>query len=181
MSQSKVFGLAEAWKVISPRTAHGRNTWISNLVCVVTEDGRKKTHPTEQAIGQLLAKIEHDDKWFPGKVYGERTGRPVQIPSRNKAAIARCAMAIKSDGREPTFANVISRSEKASINPITKKVISPWSFGKILKERCYDEDPKDKWLHLPRVAGKPLTKEEIAKRLAFGKRMEGLRPSEFYT
>ena len=164
-----------------PDTAHGRNTWISNLVCVVTEDGRKKVHPTEQAVGKLLAKIEHDAHWFPGNVYGERTGRPVQIPSKNKAAIARSAMAIKRDGREPTFSNVISRSEKASINPITHKVMSPRSFSKILKERCYDEDPSDKWQHLPRSAGKPLTEEEIAKRLAFGQRMEGVLTSDFYT
>ena len=66
-SQCKVWALAEAWKIVKPDTVHGRNTWIKDKVEVVTEDKRKKTHPSEQAIGQLLAKMESDPHWFPGK------------------------------------------------------------------------------------------------------------------
>ena len=64
-SQSKVWALAEAWKLVKRETSYGRNVWIANLVEVVSEDRRKKEHPTEQAIGQLLAKIESDPSWFP--------------------------------------------------------------------------------------------------------------------
>ena len=94
-SQSKAWALAKAWEITHPGTTYGRNTWIAKLVEVVTEDKRRKQHPTEQAVGQLIAKIEDDPKWFPGKVYGSLGGAPEQIPSLNKATIARSAMALK--------------------------------------------------------------------------------------
>ena len=80
-SQAKVWGLAQAWEVMHPGTTHGRNTWIRDQVYVVTEDKRKKQHPSEQAIGQFLKKTEEDPSWFPGKLYGDKGGAPVQIPS----------------------------------------------------------------------------------------------------
>ena len=65
-SQAKVWALAKAWELTHMDTTYGRNTWIKGLVEVVTEDKRRKEHPTEQAIGKLLAKIENDPQWFPG-------------------------------------------------------------------------------------------------------------------
>ena len=90
-SQCKVWALAQAWGIVKPDTVHGRNTWIKGLVEVVTEDKRKKKHPNEQAIGQLLAKVESDPHWFPGKSYGSKAGAKERIPSMNKATIARSA------------------------------------------------------------------------------------------
>ena len=171
-SQAKAWGLAQAWEVMHPGTTHGRNTWIRDHVYVVTEDKRMKQHPSEQAIGQFLKKIEEDPSWFPGKLYGDKGGAPVQIPSVNKATMARSAMATKRKGDEPTYPNTLARNKRACINPVTGKEVSPWSVNKIFQERCYDEDPADKWKHLPRLAGKPLTEEEIRKRLIFGKLME---------
>ena len=65
-SQAKVWALAKAWELTHMDTTYGRNTWIKGLVEVVTEDKRRKEHPTEQAIGKLLAKIENNPQWFPG-------------------------------------------------------------------------------------------------------------------
>ena len=84
-SQSKVWALAKSWAATHPESGYGRNTWIKGLVEVVTKDKRRKAHPTEQAIGKLIAKIEADPSWFPGKVYGSLGGAPQQIPRLNKA------------------------------------------------------------------------------------------------
>ena len=170
-SQCKVLALAEAWKLVSPQTTHGRNTWIKNLVEVVTEDKRVKQHPTEQAIGKLLAKAQQDPHWFPGKLYGSKGGAPAQIPNSNKAAMARSAMATKGKGIEPTYPNMLARNPNAAINPVTGNQISQDSMSRIFAERCHDEDAEDTWQHLPRSSGQPLTITEIAKRLAFGKLM----------
>ena len=167
-SKCKVWALAEAWKVVKPDTVHGRNTWIKGLVEVVTEDRRQKKRPTEQAIGQLLAKKESDPQWFPGKQYGSKAGAKAQIPNVNKAVVARSAMALKESGVEPTYANVLARNPNAAKNPSTGEPMSPDSMSKIFKERCYDEVPEDTWGHLPRSSGQPLTLAEIEKRLAFG-------------
>ena len=179
-SQAKVWALAKAWEITHPGTTYGRNTWIKGLVEVVTEDKRKKEHPGEQAIGKLLAKIEDDPDWFPGKVYGSLGGAPAQIPIWNKATVARSAMAAKRGGTEPTYPNILARNKNAALNPVTGEVFSPNTMARIFKERCYDEDPADKWKHLPRSSGKPLTPKEIAKRLAFGQIMEDKHTPAWY-
>ena len=179
-SQAKVWGLAKAWDVMHPSTTYGRNTWIKNLVTVVTKDQRKKEHPGEQAIGKLIAKMEEDSDWFPGKLYGSLGGAPQQIPSLNKATVARSAMAQKKGGNEPTYPSTIARNKNAALNPATGEVFSPDTMSRIFQELCYDEDPSDTWKHLPRLAGKPLLPQEIAKRLAFGKLMEGKHTPEWF-
>ena len=179
-SQCKVWALAEAWKIVKPNTVHGRNTWIKDLVEVVTEDKRKKTHPTEQAIGRLLAKMESDPEWFPGKHDGSKLGAKAQIPNSNKAVIARSAMALKKTGMEPTYSNVLARNPNAALNPRTEEPISQNTMSRIFKERCYDEDPEDTWGHLPRSSGQPLTAGEISKRLTFGNLMKDKHTAEWF-
>ena len=159
-SQCKVWALAQAWGIVKPDTVHGRNTWIKGLVEVVTEDKRKKKHPTEQAIGQLLAKVESDPHWFPGKSYGSKAGAKERIPSMNKATIARSAMSLKKSGVEPTYSSVLARNPKAATNPVTDQPISPDTMSRIFKE-CYDEVPEDRWDHLPRSSGQPLTSQVL--------------------
>ena len=165
---------------MKPNYTYGRNTWIKDLVEVVTEDKRKKIHPTEQAIGKLLAKMESDPEWFPGKQYGSKAGAKEQIPNSNKAAIARSAMALKRNGGEPTYASVLARNPNAAKNPCTQEPISPDTMSKIFKERCYDEDRDDTWGHFARSSGQPLTAAEIIKRLTFGKLMMGKHTAEWF-
>ena len=180
-SQSKVWALAEAWKIVNPDTLHGRNTWISNLVEVVTEDKRTKKHPTEQAIGQLLAKIEADPQWFPGKMYGSKGGRKDQISNTNKTIVARSAMSLKRKGIEPTYPQILAHNKKAAKNPATGEAMSPDTMSRILEDKCYDsDDEEDKWKHLPRSTGQPLTPHEIDKRLTFGKLMVDKHTAEWY-
>ena len=163
-SQCKVWALAEAWKIVKPDTLHGRNTWIKDLVEVVTEDKRKKKHPTEQAIGQLLAKMESDPHWFPGKLYGSKAGAKEQIPNIHKVTIARSAMSLKKSGAAPTYSSALARNPEAAANPVTGQPISPDTMSRIFKEKCYDEVPEDTWDHLPRSSGQPFISSEVDKR-----------------
>ena len=172
--------MAKSWAATHPESGYGRNTWIKGLVEVVTKDKRRKAHPTEQAIGKLIAKIEADPSWFPGKVYGSLGGAPQQIPSLNKATVARSAMAWKKSGGEPTYPSTIARNKKAALNPVTGEPISPDTMSRIFREMCYDEGKDDKWQHLPRLSGKPFTPQEIRKRLAFGESMEGRHTAAWY-
>ena len=180
LSQCKAWALAQAWEVVHQDTVHGRNTWIAGLVEVVTEDKREKQRPTEQAIGKLLAKAESDPHWFPGKRYGSKAGAKERIPGMNKATIARSAMSLKKSGVEPTYSSVLARNPKAATNPDTGQPISPYTMSRIFKEKCYDEVPEDRWDHLPRSSGQPLTSQEINKRLSFGELMEGKHGAEWY-
>ena len=88
-SQAKVWALKEVWTELHPHTTHGRNTWIASKVSVIKAPGRGKgegkgkgkgrgesmcmgkgkgnLHPSEQAIGQLIIKLEEDSEWVPGK------------------------------------------------------------------------------------------------------------------
>ena len=114
--QAKVFGLKEAWEEMHGDKTYGQATWIAERVYV---QGTPKKHPSDTAVRKLLKKMEDDEDWFPGKVYGSLGGRPAQIPDTNKAAMARSAMALKSRGIEPTYALVIAQCPNASINPVT--------------------------------------------------------------
>ena len=111
------------------------------LVEVVTEDKRKKKHPTEQAIGQLLAKMEGDPRWFPGERYENKAGATDRILRMNKAAIARSAMPLKNSGAEPTYSSMLARNPKAAANPATGQPISPCTMSTIFKAMYYDAVP----------------------------------------
>ena len=74
-SQTKAWGLKHAWeRTHEEGQTHGRNTWIAERLYL---EGKPRRHPSGQAIGQLLAKMD-DDEWFPGKICGSGSlgGRP---------------------------------------------------------------------------------------------------------
>ena len=100
-SQAKVWALKEVWAELHPDTTHGRNTWIASKVSVIEAPDRGKgegkgkgsLHPSEQAIGKLIAKIDEDAEWFPGKRYGSLGGRPSVLSETSRTMFARSAMA----------------------------------------------------------------------------------------
>ena len=84
--QLKVWALREAWMDFKTGT-FGMNTWIAEKLTKIG-GGR----PTSAAVNQLLAKIDNDEDWYPGKQYGEKRGRKRDLRGAAPArpGLARC-------------------------------------------------------------------------------------------
>ena len=132
-SQAQTWALARAWEKIHPDTQYGRHIWIKDQVEVVVEDRRMSQHPSEQAFGPLIAKIESDPSWLPGTIYGSKAGSKPQIPNLNKATLARIAMALKKSAIEPMYSNKLARNQKAATSPTTGKAISAYTMSRIFR------------------------------------------------
>ena len=104
--QARVYGLSEAWKDMYGETTYGKAKRVAERVTV---QGRGKKRPSPEAVGQLLKKMDDDDDWFPGKVYGSLGGRPSALSETSKSIIAASSMAMKERGVEPTYALVIAQ------------------------------------------------------------------------
>ena len=170
--QARAFGLSEAWKEMHGDKTYGKATWIAERVHV---QGPDRENPTSAAIGNLLKKMDEDEEWFPGKVYGSLGGRPSVITETNKAVVAASAMAMKERGVEPTYALIIAHCPNASINPNTGEPVTKQVVYDILESRCYDIDPEAPWSHQKRLAQNVVLPQDIPKRVAFGRHMLSLR------
>ena len=105
----------------------------------------------------LFAKIDADKDWFPGKADYSECGAPLTMTGQQRAAVARCAMTLKANDEEPTYAEVVANCPKAAFNPKTKKPFSKKTIYTILKEDCYDDDPCIPWKHMFRYSKADLT------------------------
>ena len=175
--QAKAYGLKEAWEEMHGGQMHGRNKWIAERVYV---QGSPAKHPSPEAVGQLAKKMDDDDDWFPGKVYGSLGGRPSVLSETNKSVMATSAMAMKQRGIEPTYALIIAQCPNASINPATGEPVSKQVVYDILENRCYDIDPDTPWSHQKRLTKVAVLPQDIPKRLDFGKHMLSLRHTPYW-
>ena len=193
-SQAKVWALKEVWTELHPHTTHGRNTWIASKVSVIKAPDRGKgerkgkgngrgesmcmgkgnLHPSEQAIGKLITKMEEGAEWFPGKRYGSMGGRPSVLSETNKAIIARSAMALKQRGIPPTGPLVLAQCPAAARNPNTGEPVAFQRLYDVFGSRCFDNDPGIPWECRKRLCKQALTQPLIERRLAFGRHMETL-------
>ena len=90
--QLKAWALHGAWMDGKTGTL-GMNTWIAEKLTKI-RGGR----PTSAAVNRLLAKIDNDEDWYPGKQYGEKRGRKRVLRGTKALAIARCAQSKKARG-----------------------------------------------------------------------------------
>ena len=170
--QAKAFGLEEAWEMLHGDRVHGKMQWIADRVYV---QGPGRHHPHASSISKLACKMDEDEDWFPGKVYGGLGGRPPAPSETNNAVIASSAMAMRERGVEPMHGLVIAQCPNASINPATG-----WPVGKqvvydILESRCYDLDPDAPWPHQERLAEVAALLQGAPKRVAFGRHLLSLK------
>ena len=99
-------------------THYGCLAWVSSKLEKVGGG-----HPTTAAIKQLFDKMDGDDEWYPGKLYGNPASRHCALPPLHQAAIARSAMALKESGAEPTYALVVAQCPTATLNATTGRVV----------------------------------------------------------
>ena len=168
--EAKAWGLREGWRDLHDGSEHGMLTWIAKRV---TKGGGG--NPTVESVRRLFEKISSDPDWFPGKLYGSPGGRPPALSEQKKAAIARSAMALKRNGLEPTFGLVVAQCPNATINPETNATVGKKRVYDVMREKCYDDSPQEPWTHRPRLSKTVLTPEDMRKRLAWGRYMQGLK------
>ena len=166
--QAKAWALRELWKH-SGKGEHGMKTFICTKL-------KKKGggSPTVPSLCTLFDKIDADPDWFPGKANYDNCGAPCTMTSQNRAAIARCAMAMKADGVEPTYGKVVAACPKAALNPKTKQFFCKDTIYGIMQEDCYDDDPMLPWVHKARYSKKALTTDMMERREKFADYLLGL-------
>ena len=89
-----------------------------------------------------------EEGWYPGKVAGERTGRPPTFTEHQKQEMARVAMEAKRKLVRPTPACVRSKLPRLSMNKSTEAPASNWTIYKIFHTMCFDEDEDDPWVFM---------------------------------
>ena len=94
---------------------------------------------TAQAVGQLFAKMDADSDWFPGKANYTSVGAPGLLSGPKRTALARCAMALKAKGVEPTYGRIIAACPREAAIPRTKQPFSKATVYSVLKDDCYDD------------------------------------------
>ena len=121
----------------------------------------------------LYHKIDADPTWFPGKADEGARGRPRRLLTRgNAAVVARTAMRMKAERKEPTYSRIVAACPKAAMNPATQKPFSKKRIYDVLRAQCYDEDPSAPWQHKARFAKKALTPQQQTKRLRFAEAVQ---------
>ena len=86
--------------------------------------------------------------WYPGKVTGQRNGRPPMFSRHQKEEMARVAMDTKRKLERPTPARVRAKLPRLSLNPETEAPASDWTIYKVFHSMCYDESEDDPWIYL---------------------------------
>ena len=104
-------------------------------------------HPSRAAVFQNIKHCK-EPGWYPGKVHGERTGRPTDITQHQKEEMARVAMETKRKLTRPTPAVVRAKLPRLSLNTATGAPVSDDTIYKIFHTMCYDETEDDPWVYM---------------------------------
>ena len=162
--QAKAWALREVWKDTTTSTKYGMHTWIADMLVKV--GGGK---PTNVSVKDLLAKIDADDEWFPGKQYGEKRGRKRVLTGEKALAVERSANACKANGGDPTYGHICATCADEVINPHTGKPVDKRAVYTVFKERCYDDadNPGNTWRNRARLSRQALPADAMAKRYAW--------------
>ena len=169
--QLKAWALREAWREVNDGK-YGMNSWIAERVAKVGGGA-----PTNQSVKELLAKIDEDEDWFPGKQYGAKRGRKRVLTGAKALAIVNCAMAKRKKGGDPTYGHICGNCPDAVKNPETGKPVDKRAVYTVFKERCYDDEehPENTWSNKPRLCRTALPAEMRLRRYNWAVWMLSLR------
>ena len=171
--EARAWGLREAWQEEHGDKTYGMNTWIASKVWKIKDGKKKQEHPTPEALRRLFEKIDSDSEWFPGKCDRVQYGPAPAISGTNQAVIARSAMNMKLQKKEPSYPKLVAANPKAALNPETGEAVDKKVVYNILRKRCYDDpnDPEDTWAHEARHSKEALTPQAMMQRLEWAKKM----------
>ena len=103
------WALAKVWALNHVNEEYDLNMNQSDIAKAVTKVGGGR--PKQGRISKLLAEMEADPDWYPGKTAenGEKPGAKKLFTPQKQQAVANCAMALKREMKEPTAAAVKAR------------------------------------------------------------------------
>ena len=168
LTQMKVWSLREAWKEFQD-SLWGMEKFVAERVEKI--DG---STVSPSSVHKLLARMDSDKAWFPGKVYRERNGPMPALTGQARAAIARSAMAHKGRGGEPTYRAAVACCPAATRNPQTGAPVDKKRVYSVFRSECHDGDPEEPWACRPRLSKTAFTEPVRMKRLAFGHHIQSL-------
>ena len=95
--------------------------WIAKRLTLTPPEGASETEsPGRDAVRKLLAKVEKDPDWFPGKSYQESFGPKKLLTPQKRKAIAISMMTQKDKyNNEPSREMAVGRCPNATQNPET--------------------------------------------------------------
>ena len=135
--------------------------------------------PTKQSIAKYRVLFESDPDWYPGKTTegARKRGPKPRFTITKQRAVAKCAMALKEGGVEPTVAEVVARCPAAALNPGTGESFCTKLIVEVFKTRCYDSDPSHPWQHQYPLQKTALSEALIDARFAWARKMVSLQHS----
>ena len=163
------WALAKVWALHQVNEEYELNLSQDDIAKAVTKVGGG--HPTQGRISKLLAEMDADPLWYPGKGEAEREkpGPKKVFTPQKQQAVANSAMALKRDMKAPTAAAIKARCPDATFNPKTQQPFTDKVMYGAMRTRCFDEGAEEPWgLHTPHCKT-ALSPELKDLRLAWGR------------
>ena len=91
---------AWAWKQVC--ASRGLKLNAAELAGHLKTSGTPGGNPEPQSVRELLAKIDGDADWFPGKSHGASNGPAPALNAAKRRCIAQSAMSIEQNGGQAT-------------------------------------------------------------------------------
>ena len=139
--------------------------------------------PSHACVAGWRKTFADDPHWYPGKTKEDRKrpGPKPKFTQQKKRAVASAAMALKRQGVEPSYDEVVARAPAASRNPETGEPYTKKYIMDVFKTLCHDGDPTDPWGHMVPYQKTALAPDIILARHAWGRKMKSLaHPGAWY-
>ena len=172
--QAKLWGLRQALRKLGE--ADNQYEWMSQQVRVSSSAGAVGgDHPGRAAVLRFFNRVDKIEAagqtWYPGATLGKRSGRPVELTTRKKAAICKSMMSAKKRGDLPCYDLAVARCPTSMLNPTTGLPFSRGTINRLLTSECYDEGHEEPWEFRFGRKRRVLTVEARAERMAWARRL----------
>ena len=177
LAQARAWALRAVWRD-DKKPDYGMLVYICGKVKKVGGGS-----PTSSALKEFFEKVDADADWYPGKCTQKVFGPESVISKTNQAVVARCAMAMKARGEDPTYPRLVAANPTALLNPKTEEPVGKKRLYSILTERCYDDpdNQQDTWGNRPKYSKTALTDAQQELRLTWARDLqEEGRTEEWY-
>ena len=122
--------------------------------------------PSREAVRQFFTRVDAKEGWYPGRAPAQ--GRPKELTSAKRKAIADSMMAAKKRKQEPSYEAALARCPTTTHNAQTGQPFSRTTINDVLTTECYDHSPDKPWQFRFGPTKRPLTKAAQLERFLWG-------------